>query len=174
MRIERLFLPALAALLVLPLPGCRKEGPRASAPSSPSPDSPARGQSAAAHLALAGSYRAEASARAYCALFADGTFQVSFNAAGAPQVVLRVEHYHGAGDYQAEARVRANYSGEGVRQSRGPVQATLTASGGSPRPLNSGSFSGTFKGEGGAGEVRGSFERCPYDPQPSRSLEGAP
>jgi hypothetical protein len=123
----------------------------------------ARGQSAAAHLVLAGSYKADAAADAFCTLNADKAFQVSFNVPGKPQVVLRIEGFQGAGQFEGETRIRANYSGENVHQSRGKARVKVEVSAESPGSLVSGSFSGDYDGEAGKGTVSGSFERCPYE-----------
>lgn len=123
----------------------------------------ARGDAASAHVRLSGAYKVDKDARVVCAVYPNGDLQVSFQAPPGPQVVLRLPAYRGAGAYSAEARVRANYTGESSRQSRGPAQARLTVEtvaqpeAGS---LISGSFQGTYSGEAGTGEVAGSFERC--------------
>jgi hypothetical protein len=125
----------------------------------------ARGDAASAHVRLRGAYTVDKDARVVCAVYPNGDLQVSFQAPPGPQVVLRLPGYRGAGAYTAEARVRANYTGESSRQSRGPAQARLTVEE-VARPeagsLISGSFQGTYGGEAGTGEVAGSFERCVY------------
>lgn len=123
----------------------------------------ARGDAASAHVRLSGAYTVDKDARVVCAVYPNGDLQVSFQAPPGPQVVLRLPGYRGAGAYSAEARVRANYTGESSRQSRGPAQARLTVEE-VARPeagsLISGSFQGRYGGEAGTGEVAGSFERC--------------
>ena len=125
-----------------------------------------RGQSADAHLTLTGSYEVNGKAASNCALFPNKTFQIGLNVPGAPFFVLRLENFHGAGEYDGDGRVRANFSGETVRQSRGVTKTTITVvpsnePGG--RESISGTFSGTYKGEGGQGTVSGTFERCLYE-----------
>ncbi len=126
----------------------------------------ARGTSQSAHLALTGDQKYEGDARSTCALFPNKTFQIALNIPGAPFFVLRIENFHGAGVYDSDARVRANFSGEVVRQSRGVAKTTITvvksAQPGGPDAI-SGSFSGPYQGDAGKGTVTGNFERCLYE-----------
>ncbi len=132
----------------------------------PPVEAQARGTSQKAHLVLTGSQKYDADARSNCALFPNKTFQVALNIPGAPFFVLRIENFQGAGQYDADARVRANFSGEVIRQSRGAAKATITvvksAQPGGQDAI-SGSFSGSYRGEAGEGTVSGSFERCLYE-----------
>ena len=162
---RRHLLLGAALLLSLFAPGCRREPPPEA--TSVGPDgqvirAQARGQSATGHLVLGGAYKADAAATAFCALNADKAFQVSFNVPGKPQVVLRIEGFKVAGQFEGETRIRANYSGENVHQSRGKARVTVEVSAASSGSLVSGSFSGDYDGEAGKGTVSGSFERCPY------------
>jgi hypothetical protein len=123
----------------------------------------ARGEAASAHLRVSGAYTLDREARGVCAVYPNGDLQVSFQAPPGPQVVLRLPGFHGAGAYSAEARIRANYTGESSRQSRGPAQAQVSVEEAAlPQAgsLISGSFQGTYGGEAGTGEVAGSFARC--------------
>lgn len=126
----------------------------------------ARGKSQTAHLVLTGSQKYDADARSNCALFPNKTFQIALNIPGAPFFVLRIADFHGAGEYDADALVRANFSGEVIRQSRGVAKATITvvksAQPGGQDAI-SGSFSGPYKGEAGQGTVSGNFESCLYE-----------
>jgi len=148
----------LAALTVACRDHLREEG-KGAAPVS----APARGEAASGHLTLAGDYRVDHDALTTCALYANRSFQVALNAPQAPLVFLYVKDFAGPGRYQAEARVRANYSGETMRVSRGATPTEIEvvpAPGGGD--LVSGSFSGTYAGEGGKGTISGRFERCLY------------
>src|SRR5947199_9503972 len=96
---------ALVTLLltVLVVPGCRQSSPPVEAKST-GPDGQAiqgraRGESAAAHLALTGAYQGDSAAMAVCTLNPDKAFQVTFQAPGQPEVVLRLENFKGAGTY---------------------------------------------------------------------------
>lgn len=125
----------------------------------------ARGTSEKAHLAMTGSQKFEGEAASNCALFPNKTFQIALNIPRAPFFVLQIENFHGAGEYDADARVRANFSGEVIRQSRGMAKATITVVK-SAQPDGqdaiSGSFSGSYQGDAGKGTVSGNFERCLY------------
>jgi len=114
---------------------------------------------------LTGSYKIDGKAASNCAFFPNQTFQVGLNVPGAPFFVLRIENFHGAGDYDGDARVRANYSGETIRQSRGVAKTkiTVTPTGVGGLDEISGSFSGPYKGEAGEGTVNGTFDRCLYE-----------
>lgn len=129
----------------------------------PTAHAPARGQAASGHLRLAGDYRVDHDALTTCALYPNRSFQVALNAPQAPLVFLYVKNFAGAGRYDAEARVRANYSGETMRISRGATPAEIEVA---PAPgggdLISGSFSGVYAGEGGKGTIAGRFDRCLY------------
>lgn len=130
-----------------------------------------RGKVAEAQLVLTGSYKVDGKASANCALFPNKTFQVGINVPAAPFFVLRLENFHGAGEYDGDARVRANYSGESVRQSRGIAKTKITVTQAAPGGEDeiSGTFSGTYKGEGGEGTLSGAFERCLYELPESNS-----
>ncbi len=125
-----------------------------------------RGTGQTGHLAMTGSQDFEGDVVPNCALFPNKTFQVGMNLPGAPFFVLRIENFHGAGDYDADARVRANFSGEVIRQSRGVAKTKITvfpsAEAGGKDEI-SGTFSAAYKGEGGEGNVSGSFDRCRYE-----------
>jgi len=132
----------------------------------PPVEAQARGKSQKAHLLLTGSHKFDADARSNCALFPNKTFQIALNIPGAPFFVLLIEDFRGAGEYDADARVRANFSGEVIRQSRGVAKTTITVvksaqPGG--RDAISGSFSGSYQGDAGKGTVSGSFESCLYE-----------
>jgi hypothetical protein len=152
---------ALGLSALASLAACRDshdEIPRAASVSAP-----ARGQAASGHLTLAGDYRVDHDALTTCALYPNRSFQVALNAPQAPLVFLYVKNFAGAGRYDAEARVRANYSGETMRISRGATPAEIEVA---PAPgggdLISGSFSGVYAGEGGKGTIAGRFDRCLY------------
>ena len=123
----------------------------------------ARGESPAAHLTVTGDYRGDGAATAVCALNPDKAFQVTFHAPDQPEVILRVENFHGAGAYTGEVRVRSTYTGEAFRQSKGAPPVTITVIPGQPTSLVSGSFHADYQGEAGAGTVSASFDRCPSE-----------
>lgn len=126
----------------------------------------ARGKSQTAHLVLTGSQKYDADARSNCALFPNKTFQIALNIPGAPFFVLQLPDFHGAGEYDGDARVRQNFSGEVIRQSRGVAKTTITvikAAEPGGQDAISGSFSGTYRGEAGEGTVSGNFENCLYE-----------
>jgi len=130
-----------------------------------------RGTSQAAHIVLTGSYKVDAEASGNCAVFPNKSLQVGFVVLDRPWIVLQVENFHGAGDYDAEGRVRANYSGETIRQSRGPVKAKIEVAapvGGERRNEISGSFTGTYQGDAGGGTISGTFKNCLYELHPAK------
>ncbi len=126
----------------------------------------ARGESRSAHVALTGSYVFDKDAFATCAYFPNKSFQVSFQVERYPFVVLKLENFQGAGDYDAQVWVRGNYSGEVVKISRGPIKAKIVVAptdATTGKSQISGSFEGTYKGEAGSGTAVGRFENCLYE-----------
>jgi hypothetical protein len=121
----------------------------------------ARGESAVSHLTVKGDYQVDAAPPTFCTLNVDKAFQITWRAI--PEVVLRIENFRGAGEYEGEARVRATYTGEAYRTSKGKAKVSIQVTAASSGSLISGSFSSEYKGESGKGTVSGSFERCPYD-----------
>jgi hypothetical protein len=146
------------------LPGCRHHAPLPEAKSLGPDGQPihaqARGESASSHLTVKGDYQVDAEPPTFCTLNADKAFQITWRAV--PEVVLRIENFRGAGEYEGEARVRATYTGEAYRTSKGKAKVSIQVSAASPGSLISGSFSSEYTGESGKGTVAGSFERCPY------------
>jgi hypothetical protein len=167
MRSDRPSLPiALVLLLALLLPGCRHHAPPPAEAKSVGPDgqpihAQGRGESAASHLTVQGDYQVDAAPPAFCTLNADKAFQVTWRTT--PEVVLRIENFKGAGEYEGEARVRSTYTGEAYRTSKGNAKVSIQVTAASSGSLVSGSFSSAYTGESGKGNVSGSFERCPYD-----------
>jgi len=161
---RRLSKPSAALVLGLAaLTAACRDHPRDEGKGIAPVSAPARGEAASGHLTLAGDYRVDHDALTTCALYPNGSFQVALNAPQAPLVFLYLKSFAGPGRYQAEARVRANYSGETMRVSRGATPTEIEvvpAPGGGD--LVSGSFSGTYAGEGGKGTISGRFERCLY------------
>jgi hypothetical protein len=159
----------IALVLALLLPGCRHNAPPPEEAKSLGPDgqpihAQGRGESAASHISVQGDYQVDQDALSFCTLNADKAFQVTWRAV-VPEVVLRIENFHGAGDYPAEVRVRSTYTGEAYRTSKAVTKVTIqvaAGAGGAPGALVSGSFHTPFSGESGKGTVSGSFERCPY------------
>lgn len=162
---------ALGILGALVLGACRAQehehGPSAAAASASalagSGHATPRGQAESGHLTLTGDYRVDRGALTTCALFPNQSFQVAFTAPQAPYVFLYIKSFRGAGTYDAEARVRAIYSGETLRVSRGATKAEIrVVPAAENSDLISGSFQGEYKGEGGKGTVAGRFESCRY------------
>jgi hypothetical protein len=150
---------ALALGLAACLFACREHREEAGGPVP----APARGQAASGHVTLTGDYRVDRDALTTCALFPNGSFQVALNAPQAPLIFLYVKSFSGAGTYDAEARVRANYSGETMRVSRGAMKTRIQVVAAPQQgDLISGSFAGPYKGEGGQGTLAGRFASCRY------------
>jgi hypothetical protein len=125
-----------------------------------------RGTSREGHLVLTGDYKYDEDAVVTCASFPNGTLQISLGLHDSPIIVLVLDKVHGSGDYDAESRLRATYTGEGIRQSRGPAKAKLRIAPpteGEPRSGISGSFEGKVAGEAGTTTVTGTFENCFYE-----------
>jgi hypothetical protein len=123
----------------------------------------ARGETKVAHVTLTGDYLYDTAARAVCVFLPTKAFEVTFDSPGMPWVVLRIPNFTGAGNYEAESRLRANYSGEGIRQSKGVAKAEIRVDAkGANGGLASGTFTGEFAGMGGKGTAAGSFEGCEY------------
>jgi hypothetical protein len=159
----------IALLLALLVPGCRHQEPAPAEAKSLGPDgqpihAQGRGESAVSHIKVQGDYKVDKEAHSFCTLNADKAFQVTWRAT--PEVILRIENFKGAGEYQGEIRVRSTYTGEAYRTSKGNTKVAIQVvpgAGGTPGSLVSGSFSSDFKGESGKGTVAASFERCPYE-----------
>jgi hypothetical protein len=125
-----------------------------------------RGTSNEGHLVLTGDYKYDQAAFVTCAYFPNGTLQISLGLHDSPNVVLVLDKLHGSGDYDAESRLRATYTGQGERQSRGPAKAKIEITPPTeddPRSGIAGSFEGTFAGEAGKGTITGTFENCFYE-----------
>lgn len=147
-------------LALLPLGGC---SPKAEEPAGPTAKGAARGETKEAHIVLGGDYLYDLDARAVCVYLPTKALEVTFDAPGMPWVVLRIPDFQGAGTYAAaESRLRANYSGEGVRQSKGLAKAEIQVAAQADGGLASGTFTGEFAGMGGKGTVSGRFEGCEY------------
>ncbi len=168
MRSDRHSLAALLTLLFLALllPGCRHNAPpppeeaKSLGPDGQPIRAQGRGESAVSHIKVQGDYKVDKEAHSFCTLNADKAFQITWSAT--PEVVLRIENFKGAGEYEAEVRVRSTYTGEAYRTSKGKAKASIQVTAASSGSLVSGSFSSDYKGESGKGTVAGSFERCPY------------
>ena len=94
------------------------------------------------------------------------SFQISLALGDSPTIVLVLENFHGAGDYDSESQLRADYFGEGVRQSRGRAKAKIEVApptGAETRSVISGSFKGTYDGEAGKGTISAKFDKCLYE-----------
>jgi hypothetical protein len=141
---------------------CRAEHPEAQG-AGPTATATARGKAASGHVTLGGDYRVDKDALTTCALFPNHSFQVALNAPQAPLIFLYIKNYAGAGTYDAEARVRANYSGETMRVSRAAARTEIrVVPAADHNDLISGTFAGQYKGEGGQGTIAGRFESCLY------------
>ncbi len=141
---------------------CRGEHPAARS-TGPTATATARGQAAGGHVTLRGDYRVDKDALTTCARFPDHSFQVALNAPQAPLIFLYIKNYAGAGTYDAEARVRANYSGETMRVSRAAARTEIRVVPAADHDdLISGTFAGRYQGEGGKGTIAGRFESCRY------------
>src|SRR4029079_7034594 len=144
----------LAALLpLLPIVGCTQQRAEEAGPTA---KGAARGETRAAHVTLGGDYVFDLDARAVCVYLPTKAFEVTFDAPGMPWVVLRIPQFKGPGTYEAaESRLRASYSGEGVRQSKGVAKAEIRVetADASKGGLASGTFTGGFEGAGGKGTV---------------------
>ncbi|HEV7669617.1 MAG TPA: hypothetical protein VGS22_13920 [Thermoanaerobaculia bacterium] len=132
----------------------------------PPVEAQAAGKGMKAHLALTGDQKFEADATSSnCALQPNKTLQVGINIPRAPFFVLQIQNFHGAGEYDADSKVRANYSGEVFLTSSGVAKTTITvvksAQPGGADAI-SGTFAGPYEGRGGKGNVSGSFENCLY------------
>ncbi|HXU32181.1 MAG TPA: hypothetical protein VN851_16550 [Thermoanaerobaculia bacterium] len=134
--------------------------------SGPLPHAVGRGTSKDGHLVLTGNFTADKDAFVTCAAFPGNSFQISLAIGDSPTIVLVLENFHGAGDYDAESRLRADYFGEGIRQSRGKAKAKIEVApptGTETRSVISGSFTGTYNGEAGKGTISAKFDKCLYE-----------
>lgn len=146
--------------LALSLAGC---APQAEDAAGPTAKGAARGETKDAHVVLSGDYLYDLDARAVCVYLPTKALEVTFDAPGMPWVVLRIPDFQGAGTYAAaESRLRANYSGEGVRQSKGLAKAEIQVAAKASGGVASGTFTGEFAGMGGKGTVSGRFAGCEY------------
>lgn len=125
-----------------------------------------RGTSREGHLVLTGDYKYDEDAVVTCAYFENGTLQVSLGLHDSPIIVLVLDKLHGTGDYDALTQLRATYTGEGIRSSRGPAKAKLVITpptAGEPRSGIAGTFEGKVAGEAGTTTITGTFQNCFYE-----------
>jgi len=135
-------------------------------PASSPKDHKERGTSREGHLVITGDYKYDEDAVVTCAYFENGTLQVSLGLHDSPIIVLVLDKLHGTGDYDALTQLRATYTGEGIRSSRGPAKAKLVITpptAGEPRSGIAGTFEGKVAGEAGTATVTGTFENCFYE-----------
>ncbi len=83
----------------------------------------ARGKSASSRVIVKGDYQVDTEPPTFCTLNADKAFQITWRTT--PEVVLRIENFRGAGEYEGEARVRSTYTGEAYRTSKGQAKVSI-------------------------------------------------
>lgn len=93
------------------------------------------------------------------------SFRVRLLPAAAPgtEIAVVVPDFHGVGDYRGALTVRRVAAGGGLVESSGEAEVRLAdAAVEAGAHAAAGSFTGTFAGAAGGGEVTADFARCSY------------
>jgi len=163
--------------LLLPLAGCgggpdegnqakQGGGGETERPAAPPDQNQGGGgrRGAKGHVTLAGALTFDGDTAMSCDMSSDKGLEVSLDPAGAqaPQVQVRIANYTAAGEYPATVVIREHPEGGPVREWNGSakVQVQSREGGRRKRTALSGTFNGTYQGEGGQGTVTGNFRRC--------------
>jgi hypothetical protein len=122
-------------------------------------------EAANGHLGATGDLVFDGDVAVSCSVYSGKGFEIGFDSPGAPQVLLRIDDFLGAGTYQAGALVRAG-AAHGLLESAGRVSLQLKVAR-TDRPhdgsLVSGSFTGAYAGRAGEGTISGRIDGCFYD-----------
>lgn len=167
------FVPALL-LLLLPLVACgggpdkgdqavQQEG---ETPAPPAPGQPEGGgkRGPKGHIALTGALQFEGDTPLDCGTETGKGLELVYNRNGgeASQVQFQVPTFTAAGKYSAKVVIREGGSG---REWNGTAQMDIQSremnrKAGGKRTALSGTFNGSYKGDGGEGTLSGNFRRC--------------
>ena len=165
------FVPVLL-LLLLPVVACGggpdkgEQAQDAETPTPPAPGQPEGGgrRGPKGHITLAGTLQFDGDTPLDCATAAGKGLELVYNrnAGEASQVELHVPTFSAAGDYPAKVLIREGGSG---REWDGTAQIEIQSrdmgkKSGGKRTALSGTFNGTYKGDGGEGTLSGNFRRC--------------
>ena len=164
---------ALFLLLAISLlAACRdKDGarPAAAAPAAPTQEEEAAITAAPGELTSTGQVGFRGASSFFCVPHGEGGLQVDFrtDSADMPAVAVRIDAYHGGGPYAAHVFVTGRSATGALVTSTGEGNADVKQQdpieGGAPRVV-SGTFTGHYDGEAGAGEIAGRFDSCNYSP----------
>ncbi|HEV2854560.1 MAG TPA: hypothetical protein VHC97_17325 [Thermoanaerobaculia bacterium] len=140
-------------------------GEEAERPEAPADQNQGGGRRGAkGHVTLTGALTFDGDTAMGCDVFSDKGLEVSMDQTGtrAPQVQVRIADYAGAGEYPATVVIREHPESGPVHEWNGSakVQVQSRQAGRKKRTALSGTFNGTYTGEGGQGTVAGSFRRC--------------
>ena len=162
--------------LLLPLAGCGggpDEGNQAKQGGGDSTERPAAPpdqnqgggkRGAKGHVTLAGALTFDGDTAMACDAPSGKGLEISLDPAGAdaPQVQVRIADYKEAGEYPATVVIHEHPGSGSGREWNGSVKVQVQSrqGGRKKRTALSGTFDGTYQGEGGQGTVSGSFRRC--------------
>lgn len=168
------FIPVLL-LLLLPLAACGggpdqgEQGEQVQDTETPAPPAPGQPQGGGrrgpkGRITLTGALKFDGDTPLDCGKAGQGLELVyNRNNGEASQVSLQIPTYSAAGDYPATVLIREGGSG---REWNGTAQIDIQTremggkKGGGKRTALSGTFNGTYKGQGGEGTLAGNFRRC--------------
>jgi len=170
----RLSLSSLALLLLLAACGDGKTGSRAAKGSAP----PAgRGEAADDVLTVTGALTFAGASPYFCVPNPAGGVQIDYRTGdpALPAVAVRLADYRGSGPYSARLFVNGRSESGALVTSVGSANVDVRQANAGAAVLLDGSFRGEYRGDAGAGEIRGSFRSCGVSAGPGVSVqEGAP
>lgn len=151
--------------------GCREEAPTPASPTTASSTTKAapRLPPRPARLVAKGQLNFQGESELRCVLHDGQGLQLNLRTGNPdlPAVAVRIASYQGPGSYQGELFVTGRGGSGALVRSQGAVQVEVEQ----PRPADAwgtsvltGSFSGHYAGEAGAGDLEGRFTRCVYRP----------
>jgi len=169
--IARRSLSGLALLLLVAACGDGKGGSRAANDPAPPRNTANDVLTATGDLSFAGA------SPYFCVPNPGGGVQIDYRTGDPafPAVAVRVEAYRGSGPYPARLFVNGRSASGALVTSVGSANVDIRQENAGAAVLIDGTFRGTYRGDAGAGEIRGVFRSCGISAGAGVSVqEGAP
>jgi hypothetical protein len=121
--------------------------------------------SAKAHVTLTGPLKLDEDVPMACGVYPDKGLEFTFDQVGerSPQVQVRIPDFSRDGEYPASVVIREHPETGAVREWSGSAKVKVqsrTVGGARKRTAYNGTFTGTYSGSSGAGNLSGQFRRC--------------